>query len=449
MSTPVVRFHADDVGASAAAAADGGNDSPLGPSSPSAAAAAPAASSSSGLSEVRAFSASTSSKRGSSRVVAVLPRGTAAADAATADAAAAAGHSHGAAPSGLTEETLLQKINMFRPVCAKPEPLPYQVRVGRISTWLYMFLLGVALALLVAYLSVEEVALVRNLKHPSLDTYLALETNMQVISLDCPCTNSVLKYEAVPTFVQPRMHQLCGVLTDSLLATCDKRKFPTSACVNSSYADTARGLQRLCSMASLTVSNAVESFKLQPFSSPSVMSPSEWDDELTFIEQRLFTSITSNFGPAILLANEVSHINRPYSYAMNPYLGEYTYEDGAVDDSNFIWVSVPLIAMRTPPMLSQHSAVAFLYPLPPDFVASVLCAWECPLPPCPLRQLDRCLGRRRRRRRAKRYRRSARSLDRLGWIDGHRGGDGILEATHQRAGAARSELRFDGSVGHL
>jgi hypothetical protein len=367
MATPVVRFHAD-AGASAAAgsaaAAGGGGGggwaaerSPLGPSSPSAAEAAPAAPSSSAGSEVvRAFSASASSKRGSSRVVAVLPRGTAA-DAATADAATAAGHGHGhghghppvasasafaasSPSSGLTEETFFQKINMFRPVCAKPEPLPYQVRVGRISTWLYMFLLGVALAFLVAYLSVEEVAVVRNVKTPSLDMYLTLETNLQVISLDCPCTNSVLKYEAVPTFVQPRMHQLCDVLTDSLLATCDKRKFPTSACVNSSYADTARGLQRLCSMASLTVSNAVESFKLQPFSSPSVMSPSEWDDELTFIEQRLFTSITSNFGPAILLANEVSHINRPYSYAMNPYLGEYTYEDGAVDDSNFVWVSV-------------------------------------------------------------------------------------------------------------
>ena len=186
----------------------------------------------------------------------------------------------------------------------------------------------------IVYQSLQTVTQVGRQKNPTLQQFMQLFNDDNVRSLTCPCSKAVIKYEDVDLFVQPVMFELCNVLTADKLLLCDVRRHPTSACSNASFADQARGLYTLCQLASQTIQTAKEQFRLQPFSSPNLLDPDEWDNENFFIAQRLLVAIQGSFGSVLDLANLLNHINRPFAESMNPQLGKRT--DYSADGDNYI-----------------------------------------------------------------------------------------------------------------
>ena len=157
----------------------------------------------------------------------------------------------------------IKSLNLFQSYPASTDE--YQLKTERITTFIYIISVSVALLCLVTYTANENVTQTITIKTPSLERYKSLYEE-QSVNLTCPCSVFTSQYKDFTT-IEPKFHQFCYsdfVQNDWLSYTLTITNSADSlhlADFRISASLIFHGLASYCSISNRTVSNEMTSYQ--------------------------------------------------------------------------------------------------------------------------------------------------------------------------------------------
>ncbi|CAF0881578.1 unnamed protein product [Adineta ricciae] len=211
----------------------------------------------------------------------------------------------------------MKQLNIFPSVQQKT---PNDIKEQRLATKIYLLLLSGSFLILLLFTSLNSEMLTIYKMNPTLNEYKIFE-NLNLNSLQCPCTNMTISYSIFNSF-NPILHDVCSsdfVGSDWISMMKLLETLPEGIQWYGINAQQIRLLANLCEKANKTIADATNRFNHRLLFTLNALSEENFNILMNTTIQQLIQSLIFNFNLFINISLLFTQIDQPFTKPIDDY----------------------------------------------------------------------------------------------------------------------------------